>query len=153
MEASKVTIAPTTWSQQKLTPKRRRELKRENVLAYLRSRPYGKRVIAKELMQFGFTTASGAHVYLKALERDGLITKHELGLRSAFYTVNEPVKTSGSHGLDEGQVAAIKIMNDVIDKAGTQVSLEEQAMRFAWEHPLYNNDLREFIKWTNKEGK
>lgn len=150
MEASKVTIQPRTWEMNKVTPKRRKELKQEATLALIRRKPYGKRLIAKEVAEVTGLTPGGATAYLKNLVRDGIITKHPLGLKSAFYTVNEPERVI--------QAAVVKEAESQEDgryrgerKQKSSLNLEEQAMQFAWEHPLFNNDLREFVKWFNKK--
>jgi hypothetical protein len=144
VEASNVTLSERMTA--KLTPKRKRELRRELALAYISKKPYGKRLKANELLGVtDLTTAGGAHIYLQNLVRDGYLTKHELGPRSAFYVVNEPVTT-----LKSGQLVEYTDEPPVIAPPAAP-SLEEQAMRFGWEHPLYNNDLREFIKWLKEQ--
>lgn len=90
MEVSKVKLRPETFqlAQRPMSRKRKTKLRRELILEYLNDRPYGKRVKMAELQRVGqFTTPQAADVFIKKMVRDGVIVRHELGLRAYFYTV------------------------------------------------------------------
>lgn len=154
-EVAKVTIDPATIAaaSQPLTRKRRRELRQERVLEYIRNKPYGERLMSRELEDAGIVHRNegnpginGREVLIKLVKK-GLITKHLIGKLSAFYTVNEPVTTvrPADPQPDEPPVYA----SDIVSEHTADVDIETEAMQFAWRHPLFNNDLREFVKWYN----
>lgn len=150
-EIARVTIDPETikLAEKPLTAKRRKELKRERVLDYIRNKPYGQKMGSLELVDvLGiFKSTGGAWMYLKSLVRDGYITEHPISLKRSFYTVNEPVTITKS-AKDKHVLPATPVIEKPQTKAETtQPNLETLAMQFAWQHPLFNNDLREFVKW------
>jgi hypothetical protein len=98
-----------------------------------------------------FSTNLTAWRWLKKWTEQGEIICHEIGLRTFFYTVPGEVKVTKPAGKTE---PVSEPDTPEVDKtAGTKQTavndLEQLAARFGWEHPLFNNNLREFVKWYN----
>lgn len=162
VDASKVTIDPLKVNAP-LSMKRKRELRLEAVKAYIESKPYGTRIKASEFRQvMNAGTEANAYNIIKLMIRDGLIFQWNIGPKSFFYTVPTEVKTTklAEYEVESGvpapgqvddidEAAVAKIMAE--KRTAVDVDLEQLAMKFGWEHPLYNNDLREFVKWASRQ--
>ncbi len=126
-ESARVIVDPKTIeaAEKPLSYQKKKELQREAVKQLIRKTPYGQRLKLGE----------------------GSITKHNIGVASFFYTVNEPVVVT--HPAD-------KIREKITDlpapnQNGNFDDLEHKAQRFSWAYPDNHNDLREFVKWYRSQ--
>lgn len=93
-EVARVKIDPKTLDQV-LSNKRKKELRKEVIKAYLKKKPYGKRTTSAQLKVIGnFATGNLAWIFIKRMVRDGELSQHSLGPRSFFFTVNEELKVT-----------------------------------------------------------
>lgn len=86
-EVARVKIEPSEIRRE-LSSSRKRELRREAIKAYIRSKPYGKRIKGAEFQNIGnFSTYANADNFIKKMIRDDEIVRHNIGPKSFFYTV------------------------------------------------------------------
>jgi hypothetical protein len=141
MHPSNVKVSEETMqaAQAPLTFKRKQEIRRENIYAYIRSKPLGTRIKVEEFQAVGnFATVANAYAFLNVLIKHKLIYKDNITLRTYSYRVAD----------DEAHV--IKPAN----KAGTKAKakdIESLAMEYSWQnHDVDSyNDLHKFIEWIN----
>lgn len=139
MEVSAVKVRPETFqlAERPMKAGRRRELRRELIVEYIKSKPYGKRIKMAEFEKVGqFKTHQNTAVFVKRMMRDGVIVRHDLSLRKFFYTVPGQVKTKTvSTPPPRGDSGA----------RFTAQEIEQRAKDFSWANPDNQNDLRKFI--------
>lgn len=158
MFASRVTVSERTMVKHRAS-QRAMEMRRELVKSYIQSKPYGKRIKMVEFARAMGTTEGRADQIIKNMVTRGVIVRHELSPRRFFYTVPGDVKVTKpgtvvepEHEPSPEEVAKVAAEVNYSPQQIYAGTLEEAAMRFAWQHPLYNNDLREFLKWFKSEG-
>lgn len=142
MEASKVSLSADTLQSSSLKHGDKMRLRLQALTDYIQSRPYMAKITYRDLMhvlQVNYQ-ADARKVVLRA-EKEGLITRHELGIRKFAYTVNGVVTTKK---LDAPKPKKDKSVTGTPPREPSG-NIEELARNFAWDQ---NSDsLREFIKW------
>lgn len=120
-----------------LSFKRKQELRRESIIAYIKSRPLGVRITMAEFQQVGnFATEANAHAFIKVMIKHKLIERENITPRTYSYSVpHDAPKTI--------KAATAKY---------TAPQVEEMAMKFSWESPDSYNDLHAFIIWLKEEA-
>jgi hypothetical protein len=144
MEASRITLDPAT--QKPLTKKRRQELRRERVLGYIRSKPAGERIKLPEIMQLlNIKNFGSADSLIRSMLRQGLIRRHEIGLRAYAYSIPGDANTVTPPRESEPK------SEPTPQTAESVVSeLEQCAMRYSWHNPEQHDSLRGFIRWMRE---
>lgn len=143
-----------------------RDQKMMDVIAGL---PYGKMISPLKLgRQFGLS-GPRTHQILKRLVKAGhLIAQAPIDTNyGKFYYVpdkseativpsapqKDEIDEEKLNELNQAGRPAIPAPRDITEPVYSEPipdNLESIAMRFGWEHPLFNNDLREFVKWHQK---
>lgn len=71
-----------------LTYKRKKEIRREAIIAYIKSKPAGERIKLEEFREIGnFGANNAANVFVKTMVKKGLIVKTNLTPRTYSYSV------------------------------------------------------------------
>lgn len=119
-----------------LSFKRKQELRRESIIAYIKSRPSGTRIAMDEFRQIGsFATTANADAFIKVMLKHKLIDRDNITPRTYWYSVpNDAPRT----------IRAAKLKY-------TATQIEEMAMKFSWEQPDWHNDLHKFIEWLKEQ--
>lgn len=143
MQASNIKVSEETMqaAQAPLTFKRKQEIRRENIYAYIRSKPLGARIKVEEFQAVGnFATVANAYAFINRLIEHKLIYKDNITLRTYSYRVAD------------SEARVIKPAN----KAGTKAKakdIELLAMEYSWQNHNVDsyNDLHKFIEWINNK--
>ena len=113
---------------------RKRELRRQRIIEYIKRKPMGARIKLEEFVQAGhFKTDSNADVFVRKMIAEGIIERENLSPRTFCYRVVQ----------QEEEVRVVKRATERL----TASQIEEKAMQFSWEHPEEQNDLRAFVAW------
>jgi len=94
MEASKVTLSPGITEYKPLKAGKKRKLREQKVKDLIQSKPYAAYISGK---QFGKELGIGqvtAAKFIRHMVDEGSITRHQVGLKRYFYTVNGPLKVT-----------------------------------------------------------
>lgn len=119
---------------------KKRELRREAIIAYIKRKPLGTRIKLEEFKQAGnFATDANTDVFIKKMLKDGVIIRENLTPRTFCYQV------AGG-----GEVRVTRPA-DPRRKKLTPLEIEQLAMKWSWENPDCYNDLRQFIQHITKE--
>jgi hypothetical protein len=135
MEATSVQISKATReiAEKGLTPKKKGELRKQLILSFVKSKPLGTYIKLSDFRAIGdFPHEGAAHTFVMGMVGKGMLEKEALGPRRFTYRV------PGAKDSD------VKILRAATPRL-TMDELEEQAMKFAWDNPEKNNDLRGFI--------
>lgn len=128
MNASKVTIDPQKLRFDKMSNAKRTQLRKQNMLDLIKSKPFGTPITLDEFAAVGAFTTPSAHNLLKHMIKEGIISKDKSG-NKVCYSVNGTPRITRPAEITH--VLPIK-------------TLEAYARDFAWEH--HSDSLREFIK-------
>lgn len=146
MEASKVTLTKETKksADRELNRTERRDLQRESIMAYIRSRPAGTPINVRHMANHLVLSKSRTTVlptFLKHMVRDGLITMEgEKGTARRIFSVCADAKTI---------VPPAEPIPDepVTPPPATNSTLTQYAKQFAWE--TNSDSLREFVVYMD----
>ena len=142
MEASRVTISQATIDAYKtpMTFKKKKEIRQENIMAYIKRRPAGTRIKLEELKNVGgFNNDGSTDAFIKRMIRDKMIARENITPRTYCYWV-----------VEDGAVRVVKGPDPRKIKY-TIGEIEELARQYSWSHEFSHNDLRKFIGSLKKE--
>jgi hypothetical protein len=158
VQASTVILERSTQAtaSRPLGMKRRTEMKREAVKAYIRSKPTGEpinlRQMGKSIGLFGAQLQTFPGFLLNMANRGDITMEGEKSKRSRVFTVVDDVKTTIGGGMPksvEEPVAELPTV-ELPAKDNTAGSLLDYAQRFAWEQD--SDSLRSFVAWMEGSG-
>lgn len=155
-ESARVSIDPETVAEAEkpLAYSKKRELRRESIVAYIESKPYGTRINLKEFQRVAFiSTSANTYAFVGRMIKDGIIYKHEISPRTFFYTVAANQKVV--HPADKVDKPPLDVKPAPPPAPKTPIvenNLRRKAQQFSWAYPENHNDLREFIKWMESQG-
>ena len=142
-DSARIKIAPQTLAeaQKPLDRAKKNELRREQIMAFIRRRPLGSRITDDELRIAGnFKNSPIARQFVLRMVRDGFITRENLTPRTYTYTVLENEKVR------------ITKQADPMRRKFTLPEFKEMAVQWSWNHQHQHNDLHAFIESVmNKE--
>lgn len=95
MEASRITIDPDTRKAARpMTRHGRTKLRRQIVVDYIKAKPYGKRIKLAEFQRIcQFKNSGNTQAFINRMIRDHVIERHNIGLKTYFYTADGKIKT------------------------------------------------------------
>lgn len=137
MEASKITITP-----QKLNRKQKYNLRKDKVVAYIKSRPFGTPISYEEIRSLLMMKHNTSAINLmKRLIDEGVIIQDEISLRRYSYQVANEVRVT-------------KPAAESITKVKPDIDwVEGQAKEFLWENGLVDRySLIQFIEYLRSEN-
>lgn len=145
MEASKVTISPTTVEWNRLGKKKKTNLRRKLIIEYIQSKPAGTLIKMGEFREVcHFTTDPNTNAFVQRMLRDGVISQYAGEKpRTHYYAVTGAVrlvkpKATPPPPEDEPTTE---------EPVRSNHNLTEYAKQFAWER---NSDsLREFVAYMD----
>lgn len=93
-EIARVNIQRSTMeeAQKPIYGDKKRELRRQAIMAYIRSRPAGTKIKMPEFAKIYNGTPANTFSFVNRMLRDGLIEKHNIGIRTFYYTIPGDVK-------------------------------------------------------------
>jgi hypothetical protein len=143
MDASKVTVSPETLRFKKMSPGKRSELRRKNIIELIESKPFGTPITLAEFAAVCSFTDASAHAMLTTMVKKGIISKNPISKAKIAYSVNgEPRVIKPKTEVEPTPTRQIDM-----DVVGHEKTLGDYAKDFAWQH---NSDsLREFVKYMD----
>jgi hypothetical protein len=155
MQASKVSINPNFIKFENMSPGKRAQLRRQNIIDLIRSKAAGTFIPMSEFQAVTqHKKASGAWSLIQGMIKAKIISRVPIdGTYNKYsYVVNEDVKTIKSAVTSAAPTEMPSSMTASTSRTRTTVetpqkSLTSYAREFAWES---NSDsLRDFIKWMD----
>lgn len=156
MEASKVTLSPGITEYKPLKAGKKRKLREQKVKDLIQSKPYAAYISGK---QFGKELGIGqvtAAKFIRHMVDEGSITRHQVGLKRYFYTVNGPLKVTK---IEQPKVeepkeepkpeAPSKVVPPPIEVKKDQRSVIDYAKDFYW--ATNSDNLHEFVQWMEEK--
>jgi hypothetical protein len=152
MEASKVSFTAETSRQMEapLTRPRYTELRRANILAYIRDKPNGTPIATRELAEVSQNRSyqrtgktSAINGFIKNMECDGLLILETIpgSRKRRYYPTAGPRPPASNPRLERQNGAACQQ-----EPEGNR-TLTDMAKDFAWSHD--SDSLREFVAWMD----
>jgi hypothetical protein len=140
-ESARVTVSQASLDAYKgpMPQAKKREMRREAIIAYVKRRTFGSRIKIEEFQQVGaFKTAANADAFIKNMLRDKVLMRENITPRTYWYSV-------------PNEVVTITKAADPRRKKLTFTEVEQIAIQWSWENPDCYNDLHKFIEHIMKE--
>lgn len=143
MIASKVEVNPDLIKFKPLSRKKKVELRKSRVIAYIEAKPYMKRITTRELALIAELSPQNTWQLLNRMEKNREIVKHSLTPRTFAYTVPMPVHTVKTAEATQPMEARASTAST----GGGTAQLATYAKDFAWS--TNSDSLREFVAYMD----
>lgn len=146
MDASKLTIDPDKLRFQKMSHKKRSELRRKNMLDLINSKPAGTALSLQEFEAVTRTSSANVHAVIQHMVKEGVVTKTLVeGTKNRYcYSVVAAVTVKAPKEVPQ---PAITETTAAATEQFPAMTLGDYARDYAWES---NDDsLRGFVKWMD----